>query len=154
MKTRRNVILGSIAGAVAIHLVFLACGTPVTPRADAGRDSSVVDAMSEMMGDVVDRETSAADAQGMPTPMVLEAPCQSADGGAGSWAVFDVPSIRLGTVPRLAVSVCGLASTGFGLPPGFQGPQSCITGGLIWFADGRAAASCVGGATSARLRVE
>lgn len=151
MKTRRNVVLGSIAGAIAIHLVFLACGTPSTPRADGGSDSSSI---ADAMGDVVDRETGAADAQGIPTPMILEAQCQQLDGGAGAWAVFDVPSVRIGSIPSFTASVCGLPATGFALPPGFQGPQTCIAGGLVWYADGRAATSCVGGATTARLRVE
>lgn len=156
MNARRKIILGSTLGAIAIHLAFLACGTP-TPARDAGGAADAngpLDAMSEMMGDVADRETSTADAQGMPMPMVLEARCEAVDGGAGAWAVFDVPSVSFGTVPKLTASVCGLAAGGFALPPGFQGPQSCIAGGVVWYANGRAATSCLSGSTTARLRVE
>lgn len=61
MRDRTKVLLGSAAGAIAIHVAFLACGTPTLTR-DSGHDSGITDAM----GDVADRETGTADAQGMP----------------------------------------------------------------------------------------
>jgi len=156
MKTRRNVVLGSIAGAVAIHLVFLACGTPVAPRSDAGRDSSV----AEMMGDVVDRETSTADAQGMPTPM--EAQCSQAGtrtivSGTTTIATTtffaEVPSPRasLSQPPRVQAWACDYET--LGVEAGCVAPQVCTDSGFrvptpnctetgVTIAEGRVIISC------------
>ncbi len=62
-------LFGSAAGAIAIHLAFLACGTPPQLR-DAGRDTDIADAM----GDIASSETGTADAQGMPCNCLPDLP--------------------------------------------------------------------------------
>lgn len=71
-------LFGSAAGAIAIHLAFLACGTPPQLR-DAGRDTGIADAMgdngiADAMGDIASRETGTADAQGMPCNCLPDLP--------------------------------------------------------------------------------
>jgi hypothetical protein len=147
MTQRRKIILGSLVGAAAIHLVFLACGTPSDQR-DA---QSGFDVVAATMGDVAQRESSTADAQGMP-PTVLEAPCVAVDGGVATAAIFDVPSVRANAVPRLRASTCGHA-TGFTLLPGVDPADSCLYSPPVYFSNGRVVVQCIG-TRIARLVVE
>lgn len=135
-----------------IHLVFLACGTPSTPRADSGHDSSsIADAVGETMGDVAERETSTADAQGMPTSM--EARCEAVDGGPYFYAVFNVPQIQPMTVPRLRASVCNQSGSPLPLPPGFSQAETCFMGTPYWVS-GRVAVPCLSASAIVRIIVE
>lgn len=107
--------------------------------------------MSEMMGDVADRETSAADAQGMPTPM--QAQCESVDGGPYIFAFFNVAQVQSATVPRMRASVCN--QTGSPIPPvpGFSAAETCYTGTPYWVT-GRVAVPCLSTSSTVRLVVE
>lgn len=134
MTQRRKIIFGSILGAIAIHIAFLACGTP-----SSDRDASM---LADVAGDIADRETSTADAQGMP-PTVLEAPCIAVDGGFATAAFFDVPSIRANAVPRLRASTCD-HPMGSPFLPGVANADVCIHSPPLYFSNGRVAVQCIG----------
>lgn len=160
MKARSKVVLGSIAGAVAIHLVFLACGTPSMNRdsgvrRDAGSTNDVEDdrtaSLEDVFGEIADRETGTADAQGMPVPM--ESRCEAVDGGPYFYAFFNVPQIQASTVPRLRASVCNQSGSLVVLPPGFAASETCIAGTPYWV-PGRVAIPCFSTASTVRLVVE
>ena len=110
---RTRVVLGSLAGAVAVHFSLVACGT-LPARLDAGADASadtlcvdaVVDAIAEASRDVLARETSSADAQRMDAGAgPMEAPCVAQASGA-AFASFSVPGLRASDVPQITAHVC------------------------------------------------
>lgn len=60
---RARVVVGSLLGAAAIHLVFLACGTPRINPTDGGIIDAALDAMG-MVGDAETRDAVAQEAGG------------------------------------------------------------------------------------------
>ncbi|MBL8681053.1 MAG: hypothetical protein JNK05_17860 [Myxococcales bacterium] len=148
MTHRRKIILGSLLGAVAIHVVFLACGMPSTAHDASMHDGAT---LADVAGDIADRETSTADAQGMPSTM-LEAQCAPPAAGTTPVAYFDVPSVRASAVPRLRASLCGFAG-GVTYLPGAAVADACLMAPGVFFTNGRVAVTC-NGATTVRLVVE
>jgi hypothetical protein len=59
---RGRVVVGSLLGAAAIHLVFLACGASRIEPSDGGMLDAALDAMG-MLGDAETRDATAQDAQ-------------------------------------------------------------------------------------------
>lgn len=65
---RARLVLGSIAGAMAIHVAFVACGTMMSPGNDAGGSDSgtmdaMIDATVDVINDVIGLEVRDAQAQ-------------------------------------------------------------------------------------------
>jgi hypothetical protein len=63
MESKYKVVLGSLVGAAAIHAAFLACGS--TPRTvEVPGDGGLMDAVLDVIGDIVGSETHDAVAAG------------------------------------------------------------------------------------------
>lgn len=60
MQIRTRVVMGSLAGAVAVHLAMIACtGSGSTPGADGGPDDAARDAQGDLGPDVEERDVAA-----------------------------------------------------------------------------------------------
>lgn len=112
MSTRLKVVGGSLAGALAIHALFFVTShcspKAVVATADGGRDAGFVDALVDVLRDVVGSEVADANAQdaatnncNCPTPTPPPVPVYAEQGesvassGDGNWA----------TIPNTSTSV-------------------------------------------------
>lgn len=81
MQTMYKLIAGSLAGAVAIHVAFVACGRGLSVKgnADAGTEASLVDALVDHISGLLDGTTkdARADVDGGPCGCTVSGPMQS-----------------------------------------------------------------------------
>lgn len=88
MGNRTRVAMGSALGALALHVVMVACGSagPASSPGDGGMLADVRDAIVDAVGDVLDAETPDAHAGGdggtQPACNCVEPPSASFSGGA------------------------------------------------------------------------
>lgn len=168
MNIRTRTLLGSIAGALSIHLVMVACssgGAP--PGAATGQDGGILADVREMLADVLDAETRDAHAGG---GHVYEISCDQVstsrgtyapDGGVvvGSfentswWGVVPGVTVNPHEAPRITAYTCD--PTAFSPPPnpcpaGWQCEQSgfvhrqnaCVAGYASIDTEGRVVVAC------------
>lgn len=120
---RGRVVVGSLLGAAAIHLVFLACGAPRIEPGDGGMLDAALDAMG-MLGDAETRDATAQDAQ--PSCNCTAPATTTFSGGIdlGSGAV----------APRAEFSTASLYVQPYRYTDGESGPLATATASF-WLSD-------------------
>jgi hypothetical protein len=159
MSNRSRIVLGSLAGAFAIHVAALACSSSVSivrpPDASVvARDGGVLDALASVVdavggaahdvaAAVVDGEVRDARAGGDP-PRTMEAPCNVRGSGLYAdalFARFAVPGLDPSAAGEIHARVCN-----------YVGPRASILEGVpivatcydlsVWSGPGSVAVYC------------